>query len=175
MSDPRRPSNLQHSQRIHPEGSVSTPGGETHSSNAGTRTIGRGASPSHPPSQRAIPWRATPRGWETEQRVSLKRGERFVFHTPKRPWEGSGHSTEECGVRSKGMCGRKACPWTSSNARSIENRVWKSRQRISSSPVRPLSATFGSTARRPRDLDSGRREGEVIFAWKRGSNSLSRA
>lgn len=42
MSDPRRPSDLDHSRRIHPEGSVSTPDGATHSRNDREETIGRG-------------------------------------------------------------------------------------------------------------------------------------
>ena len=56
--------------------------------------------------------------------------ERRVFRSP-RVETAAGMLRQKCrarlaetsGVRSKGMCGRAACPWASSNARSIENRA----------------------------------------------------
>lgn len=168
MSDPRRPSKLQRSRGIHPEGSVSTPSGETHSSNAGTRTIGRGASPSHPASQRAISERATLGDGE---RISASVS--FSTRRNVRGWLRSIHGRVrrevEGDVRSSGV-----------PVDVVECK--KHRESSLENPAKDLqlpSAPSGGDLRVDDTtswvLDSGRREGEVIFAWKRGSQSLSRA
>lgn len=188
-SDSRRPSHLQHSQGIHPEGSVSTPSGATQSvmlrrRRLAKRTLSNRSGRRATLQVKGLSFRSPKRRDGERISQSSQEGERFVFHRPQRPWvRGSNVPVfaEECGVRSKGMCGRAACLWTSSNARSI-----KSRGR--SHPAKDLRAprtvlfppnggkrwTFskreGSTTRHS-GFRCGRREGEVIFAWKRGSQA----
>jgi len=183
--------NLQHSRRIHPEGSVTTPGGATHSRNARERTIGKGHKPEPPskskgylPASHAGKWRADlPR---------LSKGRR-VFRSPHdetfagrlRSFRERVRREVEGDVRSSGVpmdvveCKKhresslkKA--WQQAPDQRVQAVPLK-RQWFFNSPARPLAATFGSAAWRVRDLDGGRREGEVIFAWKRGSSSFSRA
>lgn len=119
VSDPRRPSNLWHSQGIHPEGSVSTLSGETRRAVPEERRLARAKARVTLHDKRLSPARHA-RGSKTDQR------KRFVFDDVE-TFAGSPHGrlTKECGTMPLGMCGRTACPWTSSNARSIENRAWR--------------------------------------------------
>jgi len=105
--------------------------------------------PSHPPRQRAI---SQPAMLGDGDRSSASSQEARVPLSTRRNARGNARvemlesTAETSGVRSKGMCGRAACPWASSNARSIENRAEASWQRIFGSPARHLDLRVGDTS-----------------------------
>jgi hypothetical protein len=80
----------------------------------------RGRKPESPCTIRGYLQARHARGSKTDQR------KRFVFDDVE-TFASSPHGqlARECDTMPLGMCGRTACPWTSSNARSIENRVWR--------------------------------------------------
>lgn len=131
--------------------------------------------PEPPSMSKGYPVASHAAGWSTDQHRSRKRR---AFRPPHIETDAecsgisAGHERREVegDVRSTGVLMNVIeCK------KHRESSLGTSWHWISNSPTRPLAATLGSATRRVRDLDSGRREGEVIFAWKRGSHSLSRA